>query len=315
LRWGLSLRKGLSRTLRDDFVVENEAVTSPPHQWKERLDGWGKIASFLGCGIRTVQRWEKEAALPVRRLFKHRRSLVHAYRDELNYWLRARGNQPYVLSPPPSVSPLAGDASSGARRDVLTGWKEIAVFLGRSVNTAQRWEKGIGLPVRRLKSKGRSVPFILRHELMAWLEESGIVAGSNAEGVVSRPPPPILQALFDGYSAEIAILDGRGTVIGVNKAWKESGLTHGDRHPRSGLGRNYLEVCWSTGGGGIDPSLALEKGIIEVLNGTRGEFLGKYSRGGPEKKEWFSLHLTCFTFRGTTLVVAAHNRITGLLAD
>ncbi|MDR3677548.1 MAG: hypothetical protein P4N24_18835 [Acidobacteriota bacterium] len=296
-------------------MVENEAVTSPPLQPEDRLDGWGKIAAFLGRGVRTVQRWEKEGALPVRRLFKHRRSLVHAYHDELKLWLRARGNQPYGLSPPPSVSPLAADAGSGTRREVLTGWKEIAAFLGRSVNTAQRWEKDIGLPVRRLKSKGRSVPFILRHKLMAWLEESGIVAGSNAEGVVSPKPPPILQALFDGYGAEIAILDSRGTVIAVNKAWKESGLSHGDRHPRFGLGRNYLEVCWSTGGGGVDPSLALEKGIIEVLNGTRGEFLAKYSHGSPEKREWFALHLTRFTFRGTTLVVAAHNRITGLLAD
>jgi hypothetical protein len=35
---------------------------------KPRLDSWKEIASYLGRGVRTVQRWECEEGLPVHRL-------------------------------------------------------------------------------------------------------------------------------------------------------------------------------------------------------------------------------------------------------
>ena len=37
--------------------------------------------------------------------------------------------------------------------DRLDGWKEIASYLGRSVRTAHRWEKRLGLPVRRVEGQ------------------------------------------------------------------------------------------------------------------------------------------------------------------
>ena len=37
-------------------------------------------------------------------------------------------------------------------RDRLDSWKEIAVYLGREVRTAQRWEKREGLPVQKLSN-------------------------------------------------------------------------------------------------------------------------------------------------------------------
>ena len=33
-----------------------------------RLDSWKEIAAYLGRGIRTVQRWEREEGLPVHRI-------------------------------------------------------------------------------------------------------------------------------------------------------------------------------------------------------------------------------------------------------
>jgi hypothetical protein len=34
----------------------------------DRLNGWNEIATFLGKGVRTVQRWEREYGLPIHRL-------------------------------------------------------------------------------------------------------------------------------------------------------------------------------------------------------------------------------------------------------
>lgn len=50
------------------------------------LTSWKEIASYLGKGVRTVQRWEAEFGLPVRRPGPNRH-VVHASREELDNWL------------------------------------------------------------------------------------------------------------------------------------------------------------------------------------------------------------------------------------
>jgi phage terminase Nu1 subunit (DNA packaging protein) len=63
---------------------------------------------------------------------------------------------------------------------VLSGWKEIAKYLGRGVRTAQRWEP-LGLPVHRPTGKGRSAVTALAHELDAWVETTPKRAANVAE--------------------------------------------------------------------------------------------------------------------------------------
>ena len=50
----------------------------------------------------------------------------------------------------------------------LQGWKDIAAYMGRSVRAVQRWERELGLPVRRLKTAAGQVVFARRGELDAW---------------------------------------------------------------------------------------------------------------------------------------------------
>ena len=53
---------------------------------------------------------------------------------------------------------------------VLSSWKEIAAYLGRSVRTVQRMEVELGLPVRRPKGHARSSVMAIPEELDAWLK-------------------------------------------------------------------------------------------------------------------------------------------------
>ena len=54
--------------------------------------------------------------------------------------------------------------------DRLDSWKEIALYLRRSVRCVQRWEKNEGMPVRRHShANGKSV-YAFRDELPAWLQ-------------------------------------------------------------------------------------------------------------------------------------------------
>ncbi|HEX2330899.1 MAG TPA: hypothetical protein VHN74_19400 [Candidatus Angelobacter sp.] len=53
------------------------------------LSSWKEIACYLNRGVRTVQRWEAELQMPVRRPRGKTRSAVIAMRSELDAWLKA----------------------------------------------------------------------------------------------------------------------------------------------------------------------------------------------------------------------------------
>lgn len=54
----------------------------------EVLNSWKEIATYLGRGVRTVQRWERDLDLPVRRPRGKQRSAVIAIKEDLDLWLR-----------------------------------------------------------------------------------------------------------------------------------------------------------------------------------------------------------------------------------
>lgn len=55
------------------------------------LTCWKEIAQYLGKGVRTVQRWEQDLGLPVRRpTGVDHKSAVIAYRRDLDAWLESR---------------------------------------------------------------------------------------------------------------------------------------------------------------------------------------------------------------------------------
>ena len=77
-------------------------------------------------------------------------------------------------------------------RITLSSWKEIASELDRSVRTVQRWERELGLPVRRL-GKGRRAPvFAFKNEFQHWLRRFG-------ESSTRNPNAALLQSISDVF--------------------------------------------------------------------------------------------------------------------
>ena len=54
------------------------------------LNSWKEIASYIGRGVRTVQRWELFFGLPVHRPAGRNRSAVYALPSEIDGWLQSR---------------------------------------------------------------------------------------------------------------------------------------------------------------------------------------------------------------------------------
>jgi len=63
--------------------------TTDGHGRSDTLNSWKEIANYLNRGVRTVQRWERDLQLPVRRPRGTKRSAVLAVRGEIDAWLRS----------------------------------------------------------------------------------------------------------------------------------------------------------------------------------------------------------------------------------
>jgi hypothetical protein len=87
------------------------------------LNSWKEIATYLGRGVRTVQRWEAELQLPVHRPRGKNRSAVMAFRAELNEWL--------------SRTPLECDnkKNSDALLEIAHEMQELALQLFTAANS------------------------------------------------------------------------------------------------------------------------------------------------------------------------------------
>lgn len=73
---------------RKGLMASHAAFEQP-----ELLTSWKEIASYLGKGVRTVQRWEQQFGLPVRRPNERVKGIVHATRHELDRWLEIEWSQ------------------------------------------------------------------------------------------------------------------------------------------------------------------------------------------------------------------------------
>ncbi len=77
---------------------------------------------------------------------------------------------------------------------VLTSWKEIAAYLGKGVRTVQRWEREMGLPIRRPKPKEKQIVLAFPDELDDWVRQQSVSARIEAPG--QTPTPRITSELL-----------------------------------------------------------------------------------------------------------------------
>ena len=80
---------GFANAIASMSALDPRSTTAPSgstRSLENRLDSWKAIASYLGRGVRTVQRWEREEGLPVHRLAHEKRGTVYADRGEVDAW-------------------------------------------------------------------------------------------------------------------------------------------------------------------------------------------------------------------------------------
>ncbi len=94
---------------------------------KDVLNGWKEIAAYLGRDPRTVERWEKQRSLPVRRLPGSGRATVYALVPELDVWLassRLREEEPQLTAVPAVAAEIRAEPKAFVVAEAIDGGQE-----------------------------------------------------------------------------------------------------------------------------------------------------------------------------------------------
>jgi hypothetical protein len=135
---------------------------------------------------------------------------------------------------------------------VLSSWKDIARYLGKGVRTVQRWERHLGLPVRRpIGASQKSAVVLYRGDVDTWLAtrfsaralqkdgEEGTQSSRSARSTLkdgirtARELRRANQKLTEQISASVRLLKERCDLLstqGLQEPWRagepvEWGLT------------------------------------------------------------------------------------------
>jgi PAS domain S-box-containing protein len=118
------------------------------------------------------------------------------------------------------------------------------------------------------------------------------------------------QRTLDSLSAHIAIIDETGTIVAVNKAWRDFARANGVAGQKYAEGANYLRTCDSAAGAYSEEAAPFADGIRSVLSGQRDKFELEYPCHSPIEQRWFIGRVTQFATDGPPRAVVAHENIT-----
>ena len=127
----------------------------------------------------------------------------------------------------------------------------------------------------------------------------------------SQPPAPMLHTwVFDALTEQIAVIDGAGTIIDVNAAWRHFGAENGVAADHIWIGTNYLDALAESASRGDQDAEGAAHGISNVLNGDGVSFELEYPCHSPHEKRWFVMRATRLTRASPPLIAISHSDIT-----
>ncbi len=108
-----------------------------------------------------------------------------------------------------------------------------------------------------------------------------------------RDSEDLTRAVMDSLNSGIAVLDGRGDIIRVNRNWRDSARENdADELLSAGVGLNYLDVTRRAADSNDADAVRILDGMMGVLAGSREVFSLEYPRHGPDCERWFLAQVT-----------------------
>ncbi len=121
-----------------------------------------------------------------------------------------------------------------------------------------------------------------------------------------------VHSTFDALPEHICVLDETGTIVAVNKAWREFAVANGADPRRTDEGANYLAVCEEATGEYVNEARAFATSLRALMRGEHGECEVEYPCQSTTAREWYLCRVTRFREGGPARFVVVHENITEL---
>jgi len=129
-------------------------------------------------------------------------------------------------------------------------------------------------------------------------------------GPLTDPAERFACSIVDALSAHVAILDETGTIIAVNRAWREFAAANPPMTTNTFEGVNYLRVCDTADGPRAEEAAALAAGIRAVMQDQQRSFALEYPCHSPREKRWFTARVSRIPGDGPIRIMVAHENVT-----
>ena len=117
----------------------------------------------------------------------------------------------------------------------------------------------------------------------------------------------LLQAALDALSAHVAVLDSKGTIVGVNSAWRRFGRQNGLKLRNDGIGSSYITALPR----GVGMANLRER-FREVLDGRSLGFRDSYWCPTPKGPRYFEMQVRRCGRSMWRRIFVAHEDVTNL---
>ena len=97
----------------------------------------------------------------------------------------------------------------------------------------------------------------------------------------------LARAVLNSLSAHIALLDEKGIILEVNKAWRDYAVKNGVSENFDFTGINYLDICDAARGEDAADARSVSEGIRSVIDGKVEEFLHDYPCHSESSRHWY----------------------------
>jgi len=118
------------------------------------------------------------------------------------------------------------------------------------------------------------------------------------------------RSILDSLATHIAVLNEKGFIIAVNKAWLGFAESNPPVITNIAEGANYLQVCDNATGPCAEEAGNFAVGIRDVLRGEKDNFRLEYPCHSPSEQRWFAGQVLRLLGEGPVRVVVAHENIT-----
>jgi signal transduction histidine kinase len=140
--------------------------------------------------------------------------------------------------------------------------------------------------------------------------ESGSYIDVELSEHCNDAPGIYLRALLDASASGVAVLDESGTILYVNRSWRQLAVGKGLEDSLYGAGLNYIEICKQVSGASAEEAAAVTKGITRILLGRELEFQKEYYCHNSKARRRGLIHAARFDLPSAFRILVTHDVIT-----